>query len=495
MPGPADLLYLFSGQPNPSRQLAMALAGQQQPQQTPNVAAPNAQPVSADPSAAPNPAPGAPPPPNAPPQPTALQSTPDMSASYQQLANPPNLMSLYMQMYQRDRASDQINRGFALIAANHSSPAMAQQIMQSVTGGPDAGQQMNNLASIYNFGYEQQQRQAFEHSLPDLAAKTGLSVDALRAMGPQGVATLIERQQASTLPTEQMRTLTQARELYKKNHPNATDEEIEAAVPTGLFVGAQGGDALTQSWLKARAQVPPAEWPDHPELKDALTYSLYTQDQKKRQDNVDASAAGFGQYHGGLMDVRGKVDAIQKDPELNNVLQSPALIAAVKAQREGTFKGDLAGWLAQNHYKPEQMKLVNDILDLSDPDYLKALQGKASASTQGDVLPITQALSALGRLGTAPKQYKSMLTGALDAVDNADANAYGASGQLDLIDDDNKRQKVSPAYLPGGASFVGRGKPMPPDEVAAAREAMKEKPKATVIDLYRRHGYNTKPIE
>src|SRR4029077_18176034 len=111
-----------------------------------------------------------------------------------------------------------------------------------------------------------------------------------------------------------MRTLTQARELYKKNHPGATDEEIEAAVPTGLFVGAQGGDAMTQSWLKARALVPPSEWPDHPQLADALTYGLYTQDQKKRQENVDAAAASFGQYNGGLMDVRGKLAAIQSNP-------------------------------------------------------------------------------------------------------------------------------------------------------------------------------------
>ena len=364
-------------------------------------------------------------------------------------------------------------------------------------------QQVGNIMSLYNAQQQMGAQQQLLAQAPEIAAKTGLPEGVVRAeilagRGAElvkGLEAISERREASNLPTEQIRTLTQARDLYRKSHPSATYEEVEAAVPTGLFVGSQGGDAVTQSWLKARAQIPPAEWPDHPELKDALTYGLFVQDQKKRQDNVDASAATFGQYHGGLMDVRGKVAAIQSNPELQSVLQNPALVAAVKAQREGTFKGDIAGWLAQNHYKPEQMQLVNDILDLSDPDYIKALQGKASATTQGDVLPITTALSALGRLGTAPKQYGGMLTGALDAVDNADANAFGASGQLDLIDDDEKRKRVSSAYLPGGASFVGRGKPMPPDEIAAAKESMKDTPKATVIDLYRRHGYNTKPIE
>jgi len=154
--GIADLLFALSGKPDPARQLAAMLSGQQPPQGPapappgpvdPNAPAPAAQPVSAGQNPAPNPAPGAAPPPNAPPVPTALQSTPDMSASYSALANPPNvnLMSLYLQMDARNRASQQINRGLALIAANHSAPSMRESIMQSVSGGADAGATANNL--------------------------------------------------------------------------------------------------------------------------------------------------------------------------------------------------------------------------------------------------------------------------------------------------------------------------------------------------------------
>ena len=35
----------------------------------------------------------------------------------------------YVAAVQQQRASEQMNRGFAIIAANHSSPAMAQAIM------------------------------------------------------------------------------------------------------------------------------------------------------------------------------------------------------------------------------------------------------------------------------------------------------------------------------------------------------------------------------
>jgi hypothetical protein len=496
----------------------MALAGRQQPQPpvgapppgpvpagpagpgpAPNAPAPNAQPVNADPNApAPNPAPGAPPPPGSAPQPQALQSTPDMSASYQTLANPPNLMSLYLQLQQRQAASDQINRGFALIAANHSPPSMREAIMQSVGGGTDAGSTVNNLMSLYQGQQQMAAQQQLMAQAPDIAAKLGLPVAVVQArIAAGGGADLVK----SMEPTEQMRSLQQARDLYRSSHPGASQDEVEAAVPMGLFVGAQGGDALTSSWLKARALVPPAQWPDHPELKDPLTYSLYTQDQTKRQGNVDAAAAAFQPYNTGLTDVRSKITAIQSNPELNNVLQNPLLVSAVKAQREGGVMNALSG-AAQGAFAkatPEQKQLASDILDLTDPDYIKALQGKASATTQGDILPMTTAISALGRFNTAPKQYGGLLNSALEAVDNARANNYGASGQLGSIpegdDGDNLRKRIGTAYLPGGAAFVGQGKPMPPDEIAAAKQEMQQTPKATVIDLYRRHGYNTKPIE
>ena len=147
-------------------------------------------------------------------------------------------------------------------------------------------------------------------------------------------------------------------------------------------------------------------------------------------------------------------------------------------------------------------KLEAAIADsVRDPDYIKSLQGKSSAVTQGDILPITTALGTLGRFNTPFKQYNTLLGSALDAVDNARANNYGATNQLGLIPDDDAgdalRKRVNKAYLPGGASFVGQGKPMPADELAAAKKSIADDPasKAMVVDLYRRHGFNTKPIE
>src|SRR5580698_10218573 len=199
MAGFADLFYL--GRPDPARQLAAMLSGQQQPGAPPagaapppvdpNAPAPGAQPVAAAapagaPGATQNPAPGDAAQ-HAPTVPNVLKSTPDMSQSYQQLANPPNLMSLYLQMQQKQSAEDGINRGLALITANHSPPSMREAIMQSMTGGQsDTGQTVNNLMSLHTAMQQQGAMQDMLAHASDYDTKLGLPPGTARDMIIQG---------------------------------------------------------------------------------------------------------------------------------------------------------------------------------------------------------------------------------------------------------------------------------------------------------------------
>jgi hypothetical protein len=423
------------------------------------------------------------------------------------------MMSLYLQLQQRQSASDQINRGLALIAANHSgSPEMARAIMGSVGGGPDAGSTVQNLMSIYQMQQGMAANQQLLAQAPDIAAKTGLSEAEVRAEILAGRGADLVR---SAELTPAMREIQQKHDMYIKSavaqgqDPTAAEADWNRNQLPFLLGGAGSGDAATRSWQTERIMWnrdhPGQPYPWGADTPEA--YGLYAQDQQKRQSNVDTAAGTFGQYDSGLGDVRGKVAAIQTNPELKTVLQNPALVAAVKAEREQGSNPTIWTSISAEakaafaNATPEQKQLASDILDLSDPAYIKDLQGKSSTVTQGDILPITSALTSLGRFNTPPKQYNVLLGNALDAIDNARANNYGASNQLGLIPDDDAgdalRKRVNKAYLPGGGAFVGQGKPMPPDELAAARKAISDNPeqKATVVDLYRRHGFNTKPIE
>jgi hypothetical protein len=427
-----------------------------------------------------------------------------MAASYSQLASPPNLMSLYLQLQQRQQASDQINRGFALIAANHSAPGMREAIMNSVGGGPNAGQQVGDLMQLYSAQQQMAGQQQMLGQADDIDKRLNLPPGTARSMILQGRGSeLISKLE----PTDEQRNIQAKHDMFIKG--GGSEDDWQRNYLPMIISGGVGGDAATRSWQQERIiwnrdnpGQPPPWGTDTPE-----NFALYKQDQKKRQDNVDTAAGNFGQYDSGLSDVRGKITAIQSNPELKNVLQNPALVAAVKAGREQgsdpTVWNSISAAAKDAFAKatPEQKQLASDILDLSDPAYVKDLQGKSSTVTQGDILPITSALTSLGRFNTPLKQYNTLLGGALDAVDKARANNYGASGQLNIIPDgdegDALRKRVNNAYLPGGGSFVGQGKPMPPDELAAAKKAIADDPaqKATVVDLYRRHGYNTKPIE
>ena len=52
----------------------------------------------------------------------AYQSPPDLQAGYQRLSDPAGLMGLYLQLSQRQQASEAINRGFAMMAAGFARP-------------------------------------------------------------------------------------------------------------------------------------------------------------------------------------------------------------------------------------------------------------------------------------------------------------------------------------------------------------------------------------
>jgi hypothetical protein len=459
MAGLADLLYL--GQPDPARQLAMALAGRQQPQPPqggpppgpapgppgpapgpvdPNAPAPNAQPVSADPSAAPNPAPGAPPPPGSPPQPQALQSTPDMSASYATLANPPNIMSLYMQMQQRQQASDQINRGLALIAANHSAPSMRQSIMESLTGGgQDAGQQVGNLMSLYQ---TQQQMGATQDMLAhasDYDTKLGLPPGTARDMilagkGPDLIAKME--------PTDTQRNIQFEHDQFIKG--GGTEEDWKNNyLPMIITGGLPGmtGDMKSMAFARTQWNNDPANKgrPMPGYLTDPTKWGIYTKDlgDAKQQFN------GMNQALDSFVNNAGDIAA---DPELANITGSTANAFKARNAFSGTAAYDLTSKMKQ-----------------------LGADAKAMGS-RGGPKGVGQNLATLGSNPDAFTDYgitnygEDQIAPKIRTALQAQANAFGAAGQLAAMPH-YLDQYLDPMYKPGGDLDPGGGtKPFTPSK-------------------------------
>jgi hypothetical protein len=508
MAGLADLLYL--GQPDPARQLAMALAGRQQPQPPqggpppgpapgpadPNAPAPNAQPVNADPNApAPNPAPGQPAPPNSAPQPQALQSTPDMAASYQTLANPPNLMSLYLQLQQRQSASDQINRGLALITANHSPPSMREAIMQSLTGGgQDAGQTVGNLMSLYQGQQQMAANQQLLAQSPDIATKLGMPEGVVRAEIMAGRGAELMR---GLEPTDMARNYAWAHDTYAKAHPGASPDEIDQGAQGILLgMGGGGGDSATRSWRAAKIQWDqnpatkgtPYPWgggaEDNPTSFAAWQGAQKAEETKQTEDQQEA-AGKLPTYVQNLTGARNKIADIiglqpggGQDPAKKALLQSiignPFAQSYVNGE-PGVGREWTAWWSGLSQ---EQKQVLNDIKEATDPNTLIGGLGKrAPKRGAADVNDITSGLSGLRDVTKGYDHWLDGAIGTVGAIDTATANAYGASGQADNAPE-NVKDRIDPTYLYGGKLYPKGAHPLPipPDQLTATQAQIKGAP-------------------
>jgi len=492
--GIADLLYL--GQPDPARQLAALLAGRtQQPPQgpapappgpvDPNAPAPAAQPVSAGQNAAPNPAPGAPPPPGSPPQPAVLQSTPDMSASYAQLANPPNLMSLYLQLDARNRASQQINSGLALIAANHSAPGMREAIMQSVSGGADAGGTVNNLMSLYQGQQQMAAQQQMLAQAPAIAAKLGMDEGTVRAeimagRGPDLIKSLE--------PTTEAKNYQWAHDTYAKNHPGASPAEIDAGAQSILLGagGGGGGEMAAMNIARSRWLADPNNQGKPPPgyMTDLSKWKIYSQDTSDAKQQFNGMNDSLGFFINGMSEVANdkNLDSVAGHPLSGGAAASWPTSEAAQLYKKmeglaGTSKdlGSRGGPKGVGQNLRTLGSNPDDFKDLSYTDY------------RGDVI--------------APRMRQAL---------TAQANAFGASGQANASSMPGYLQHyMDQMYKAGGELDIGGspratspdtgpdGKPLKQPDAAALRDfytALEHRGPQYALNGLKNAGYDTSAL-
>ena len=502
MPGPADLLYLLSGQPDPSRQLAALLSGQQQPQGSqgapPQSAAPPGATSSPAPSggaaagAGPNPSPGDPAPPGSQPQPQALQSTPDMSASYQQLANPPNLMSLYLQLQQRQSASDQINKGFALIAANHAgNPGMARAIMDSAGGQGDAGGMVNNLMSLYQTQQGMAAQQQLLAQAPGIAQKLGMDEGVVRAEIMAGRGPDLVR---SLEPTDAMRNYQQARGMLKQ--AGVPDDQIDTFTRP-MLLGAGSNPAMAEYIQRVAEAQHTGTMAQHPELSGGFYSWQKAQEAKQadtlaKQGKINEAQASFGAVDNVLTIMENQADTLQKasaDGKLDKLFKYPQ--GWVKA----ASAGDAWSWFANKgiNLSEEEKGYVKDIMDLTSTD-MRSLGSTSSRHIAPQLGTIGARLGPLSDLSRGQKGWNEKLGDLVNQIDIAKADNYGGSGQTPP---DQYKKFMNPIYGAGGSMNLRPAQPMPSQEIADSIEAVKSGSKTIpeVLSFARAGNYDTKELE
>jgi hypothetical protein len=379
-----------------------------------------------------------------------------MAASYSALANPPSLLNLYLAMQQRQSASDQINRGLALIAANHSAPSMRQAIMESVGGGTDAGQTVGNLMSLYQGQQQMAATQSMLAQVPDIAAKLGLPESVVRSEIMAGRGPDLVK---SMEPTTEAKNYQWAHDTYAKNHPGASPAEIDAGAQSILLGagggGAAGGEMASMNIARSHWLADPANQGKPPPgyMTDLTKWKIYSQD-------LNDARTQFGGVNDSLGKFVGDMSKVANNPSLDKITGSTGGILT------GAFAGLLPGEV--NDLKTDMTGLQNEAKDMA---------------SRGGPKGVNQNLKTLG---SSPEDFtNSSLTNYRDTVIaprmrqalQAQANANGAAGQANSMPG-YLQHYLDQMYKSGGDLDIGgapkanspdtgpNGKPLPQPDAA-----------------------------
>lgn len=407
MAGLFDLIMAASGRPDPAQQIAAQLG--QGPGQPGSPQGPQplvGQPPSAGPPG-PGGAPGAQGQPSAPPQPQATQT-------------PPDLGQMFLQLTQRQQASEGFNRGLGMLAAGFASPRDRATMIDAMSGqSGDAGSTMGSLMRLQQWNLQQQRLADMKNNLPALADAMGLPLTAVQTMyasNPEAFGQEVARIQEAKLGL----TGTQ------------TDKEFRNA---------------QQAW---QAQNPGQSLPTW--LQTEAGFAQYqvgkVTEEKAKADDVVKAKQDFSTQNQQFNQAEGLVNKLlAPDTPLDEVTKT--LIPATGVG------GVLKSWTGQLSDAGGQA--ASNLQQLKNLLYSKAFQSTGSRRTQQEVSNLSAAISQLDNVNLSPQQLRDQLGNIRDMLNQTHANVYGAAGQAapdnlyDLMDPIYKKEGDTPGDLYAGA--------------------------------------------
>lgn len=403
-----------------------------------------------------------------------------MNASYQALSNPPNIMSLYLQMQQRDQAMAGFNSGLALIAANHSPPSMRQAIMESANAGQeDAGQTVSNLMSLHTAMTQQGALQDMLTHASDYDTKLGLPPGTARDMilsgkGPDLIAKME--------PTDTQRNIQFEHDQFIKGGGSEEDwkNNYLPMIITGGLPG-MTGDMKSMAFARTQWQNDPANKgrPMPGYLTDPTKWSLYNKD----LSDAKGSFGGMNQALGSYIDDLGEVAS---SPELKNLAGKP-----------------FAGALASAIPGTDAATLLSKMNGLGGTS--KAIAARGGPKGVGQNLAIlganTEDFTNLGIKDYGENVIAPRIRNAL----TAQANAYGAAGRLGDIPGYLKPY-LDPMYQSGGDLDPGGpvGKTVQPNkdlkqpdasDIAAFKNDLEHYGPKVALDHFKKQGFDVGSLE
>jgi hypothetical protein len=413
-----DLIQSAMGRPDPSAQVAAALG--QGPVQPGSPAGP--QPLA-------GPTPSAGPPAGQAGQggaagASAASPQPQQPAQAQAYQTPQDLGQMFVQLMQRQQASEGFNRGLGMMLAGFANPRDRAAMVEGMSGQTgDPGSLMGRLMQLQQWNIQQQQMAAYRQALPAMLEQAGVD----KSLAPLAMA-----------------------------DPTFLPKVLE----TKLGVG---GSPAWQAQIHAENALTNAGKPIPWTAGDPDSYNAYKirtdKEAADQQKDLNADRANFAPAKDAYDSVIADLDALKTSKALPDILGS---INQYKTKGTLGIGPDTSNALA----------LYDKIMGGQYAAGVQDFKG-AGRITQQELKQDLPSQSTMPDRNTDVASFQASIDAYKKKLQAKRAQMFGAAGQLaspDLSDEDYAL--VSPIYKPGGALYVaGQPERKPPPDATASSGA------------------------
>ena len=424
--------------------------------------------------------------------------------------------ALYMRFAQQEQADEGFNRGIANIAAAFSPPSQRSSIAASGAGQTaDPGALFNNIMQLQQYRQQQIMLQNTQAAIPGLVKAGIISPEMVPIVqnNPALLPNIIQAHQ----PEGAYRNWGLARDDYVRNNSNPNDpqsvarakNDFEQKNPLINVLTPAGGDPeLNQLNLEKnnwQAQHLGEPLPDDGRFNSPEDLKSYKNRVNALSNTQNAASSTLPTLDYSLGRTRNAANELlnPKNPQdLDRVLalsKAPGLLNV--ARQSGWAVNKLPSSWTGGPVTQDQLDLLHDWDDLTNTDTGPLKQ--ANPHLASGFVPIDADLGSLRNPNIGSDAFKTKLGSLVNGVDTVDAEAIGASGQLDRvfnIHDDATRQsvmdKMDESYMAGGRSYLGDPKKLTQDKITEAKQAIAAgAPRDKVIRQLRMQGFLPKPGE
>ena len=348
------------------------------------------------------------------------------------------MMQIYLQLMQHQEGNEMFNRGLGMLMSAYARPWNRGAIQNQWSGmTPDAGDTMNNIMKLQQWQQQQQRLAGLQQSVPGLVKAFRLDPAMIPVL--QNNPSLIDGVIQAHQPDGIYKNWTLARDDYvsKNSDPNdpqsvaKAGNDFEQKTPLINALTPAGGDPeLNQLNLEKNAWQaghPGEPLPDDGRFNSPEDLKSYKNRVNNLSNGQNAASATLPGLNFALGRMRTAANTLLQHPDdLQNVLdRAPNILSAART----------AGWVVDKlppglgGVTQDQLNLLHDIDDLTNSD--TAALKTANPHLLSSFTPIEADLGSLKKFDIGADNYTGKLKSLVDGIDTANAQAIGASGQLD----------------------------------------------------------------